>query len=580
MTPGRRLLAGLVAAAAILLLGRALALVYSDYIWYSALGATSVWEEKARDVAVVHVVSAVFAGLFALLNLFSIRRSIMSLAFPRRLGNVEFGEAVPTRYLDRAVMAFSVGIALFMSLMVPRWQQLAMVRSGVRFGESDPFFETDLSFYVAWLPLENETYAWTLALLVSVSVVVVGLYALTPSLRWEGGVFRLSVHVRRHLSVLGALFLLVMAWSYRLDGYHLLVRGTGVNGMFSYVDHQWLIPAYLSLSVVAVAGAALVLVSGWRGQTRAVFYTVSAVLVCAVTLDLVLPSVARRTGGSSADARNQQSYAATRAAYTRRAYGEVSGAPVAAREVLRFGPFDDSARSMALVEEYRQRILVYPGARGAAVITNGGPIAAPALGDGLSRIAHAWAEQRLDLVWNSLPSNARIARRRDVRERVSALAPVFAQGSSVYPSFLGDTVVWIVELYSASDWYPLSTHFTVAGADRSYFRHAGTALVNSMTGRVTFVSDQSPDPIAVAWRARYPAMFRAGRPDILDALTANPGGPGANESGREPFPTGSDSVFRRTVSRLYSRMRQSLMSGDLKGFAAAYDSLGAVIRHE
>jgi hypothetical protein len=75
-------------------------------------------------------------------------------------------------------------------------------------------------------------------------------------------------------------------------------------------------------------------------------------------------------------------------------------------------------------------------------------------------------------------------------------------------------------------------------------------------------------------------MFRAGRPDILDALTANPGGIGASESGRGPFATGSDSVFRRTVSRLYSRMRQSLMSGDLKGFAAAYDSLGAVIRHE
>ena len=75
---------------------------------------------KARDVAVIHTVSAVFAGLFALLNLFSIRRSIMSLAFPRRLGNVEFGEAVPTRYLDRVVMAFSVGcIAAVMSLMVP-----------------------------------------------------------------------------------------------------------------------------------------------------------------------------------------------------------------------------------------------------------------------------------------------------------------------------------------------------------------------------------------------------------------------------------------------------------------------------
>jgi uncharacterized membrane protein (UPF0182 family) len=580
MTPGRRLLAGLVAAAAILLLGRSLALVYSDYAWYSALGATSVWEEKARDIAVVHTVSAVFAGLFALLNLFSIRRSIMSLAFPRRLGNVEFGEAVPTRYLDRAVMAFSVGIAFLMSLLVPSWKQLALVRSGAHFGESDPFFQMDMSFYVAWLPLENATYAWTLALLVSVSAVVIGLYALTPSLRWERGAFRVSAHVRRHLSVLGALFLLVMAWSYRLDGYHLLIQGTGANGMFSYVDHQWLIPAYLSLSVVAVAGAALVLVSGWAGQIRAIFYTISAVLVCSISLDLVLPSVARRIGGSSADTANQQSYAATRAAFTRRAYGDTASARLAPREVTRFAPFGDSARSAALMEEDRRRMLVYPGARGAAVVTHGVAIAAPALGNGLNRLVHAWAEQRLDLMWSSLPPEARIARRRDVRERVAALAPVFAQGSYVNPAFLGDTVVWVVELYSASEWYPLSAHFTLAGEDRSYFRHAGTALVNSMTGRSMIISNPAPDPTAVAWRTRFPAIFGAGRADILDALTANPTGTGASQSSGGIFPAGGDIAFRREVSRLYARMRQLLMSGDLKGFGAAYDSLGAVIRRE
>lgn len=580
MTPGRRLLVGLVAAAAILLLGRALALVYADYAWYSALGAGTVWEEKARDVAAIHSVSAVFAGLFALLNLFSIRRSIMSLAFPRRLGNVEFGEAVPTRYLDRVVMAFSVGIAVLMSLMVPGWQQLALVRTAPRFGESDPFFQADLSFYVAWLPIENAAYRWTLALVLSVSFVVIGLYALTPSLKWERGAFRLSVHVRRHLSVLGSLFLLLMAWSYRLDGYHLLISGTGSNGMFSYVDHQWLIPAYLSLSVVAVAAAALVLVSGWTGQIRAIFYTVSAVLVCSIALDLVLPSVARRITGSSADAANQRSYAATRAVFTRRAYGDSIGTARPPTEVTRFQPFGDIARSASLIAEEGRRMLAYPGARGAAVVTNGAAIAAPALGSGLSRLAHAWAEQRLDLVWSPLPPEAKIARRREVHERLAALVPVLAQGSTINPAFLGDTVIWVVELYSASDWYPLSAHFKLAGEDRSYFRHAGTALTNSGTGRVMIVADQSPDPISVAWRTKFPELFRAGRPDILDALTASPAGAGSNEVGRGPFPAGSDTAFRSAVSRLYARMRQSLMAGDLRGFGAAYDSLGAVIRHE
>ena len=244
--------------------------------------------------------------------------------------------------------------------------------------------------------------------------------------------------------------------------------------------------------------------SGWTGQIRAIFYTVSAVLVCSIALDLVLPSVARRIGGSSADAANQQAYAATRAAYTRRAYGDTIDASRIPREVTRFQAFGDSARSAALIAEEGRRMLVYPGARGAAVVTNGAAIAAPALGSGVSRLAHAWAEQRLDLIWSSLPSEAKIARRRDVHERLAALAPVFAQGGNINPAFLGDTVIWVVELYSASNWYPLSAHFTLAGEDRSYFRHAGTALTNSMTGRVMIVADQSPDPIAVAWRSRFP----------------------------------------------------------------------------
>jgi len=139
----------------------------------------------------------------------------------------------------------------------------------------------------------------------------------------------------------------------------------------------------------------------------------------------------------------------------------------------------------------------------------------------------------------------------------------------------GDTLTWVVELYSASRSYPLSKHFRLAGEERSYFRHAATALVNSLTGRVTLVPAPSPDPIAMAWRARFPSNFRAGSPDILDALTATPRMiSGANIVGTTPA---SDSVFRSEVTRLYLRMRGALAAGDLKSFGAAYDSLGMLI---
>ena len=576
MTSRRRLAWAIAAAAAVLFVGRLLALLYADHAWYEAMGAAPLWREKANDLIVIHVVSAVFAFLFALVNVYAIRRSIVSLAFPRRLGNVEFGEEVPERALDLAAFVLSAAVAAVMSFAVPTWQALARLRTSPRFGESDPFFQMDLSFYTGWIPLETAVYIWSLTLLVLVAAIVIGLYALTPSLRWQGRSFHVSARARRHLSVLACLFLLSMAWSYRLDGYELLMNGSGPDGMFSYVDHQWLLPAYLSLAIGTVAAAALVLVSGWMGQVRAGFFTISAVLIFSVALDLVLPSVVRKLAGTRVPAAHERPYAATRDAFTRRAYDFAKGdsAPQQPREATRFDSFADSAKVARVMSLARDSALVYPGAAGAALVRGIKQVAAPRLGSGLRRLANAWAEQRLDLVWSDVPDGSHIARRRDVRERVSALLPLFAQGNRVVPAYLGDTLTWVLELYSASNTYPLTRHFILAGEERTYFRHSATALVNSMTGRVVIVPAAAPDPIAAAWRAHFPENIRRGAPDILDELTATPR-PAAPPM--IPTATATDSVFHASVTRLYLRMRGALAAGDLKSFGVAYDSLGMVI---
>jgi hypothetical protein len=153
--------------------------------------------------------------------------------------------------------------------------------------------------------------------------------------------------------------------------------------------------------------------------------------------------------------------------------------------------------------------------------------------------------------------------------------PAFEQGSSVTPAYLGDSLIWVVELYSASNTYPLSRHYTLAGEERSYFRHAGTALVNAITGRLVMVPAPSADALAAAWRARFPANIRAGSPDILESLQSTPTSPPGM-----PVPAGippTDAAFRTEVTRLYRRMKQALAAGDLPAFAIAYDSLGAIV---
>ncbi|MDP9203086.1 MAG: UPF0182 family protein [Gemmatimonadota bacterium] len=572
--PRRRLLIGVVIAAALLVGGRALSTLYADYTWYGAMGATPLWSERAGNLLLIYGIGSVIAVFVAFVNLSALGRSIGTLTLPRRLANVEFGEAVPRKYLDRFAFLLSVAIAAAVTPALPTWTSLALARLGVSFRESDPYFQRDLAFYTTWLPFEKSVYSWAMLLIVGVSLVVVILYSLTPGLRWGRAGIRMSARVRRHLSVLAALLLLVTMWSYRLESYDLMIRGGGEEGVFSYVDHQWLLPGLLLLWIATAAAAITVLLSGWTGQLRTSFIAVTVIVVLSISVQEVVPLFVRRFTPKEAQMVRERPYVATRADFTRRAY-DVNAS---SSEVLRnsAGPvsLDSVSTSVPGQQLLRRDSLVYPGARGFVIVADPQlDVAGPHLGEGISRLGSAWAYQSLELLSDSIPHRARLITVRDIRNRIRALAPVFAQGSAVEPMFHADTLFWKLELYSASSNYPLSQHYVLAGEERSYFRHAGTALVNARTGRVMIAADPSPDPISLAWMTAFPnsADYRA--PGIARELTTTPWEPVPSES---PLVT-SDSTFRAAVTRLYNRMRAALASANLKDFGIAYDSLGALI---
>lgn len=572
--PRRRLLIGVVIAAALLVGGRALSALYADYNWYAAMGATPLWRERARDLLLIHGIGTVIALFVAFVNLSALGRSIGTLTLPRRLANVEFGEAVPRKYLDRIAFVLSIAIAAAMTPALPSWTSLALARLGVSFRESDPYFQHDLGFYTTWLPFEKSVYSWAMVLIVSVSVVVVVLYSLTPGLRWERVGIQMSARVRRHLSVLAAVLLLVTMWSYRIESYDLMIRGGGEGGVFSYVDHQWLLPGLLLLWIATAAVAITVLLSGWTGQLRTSFIAVTVIVVLSVSVQEIVPLLVRRFTPSDAQAVRERPYATTRANFTRRAYDLNAASLEALRKPAATILLDSVATSVAGQQLLRQDSLVYPGARGLVIVADPQlDVAGPRLGDGMSRLAYAWAYQSMDLLSDSIPRRARLIPVRDVRNRIGAIAPVFAQGSIVEPLFHADTLYWKLELYSASSNYPLSLHYVLAGEERSYFKHAATALVNARTGRVMIAADPSPDPISTAWMAAFPnsADYRA--TGIARELTKTPWEPVPLES---PATT-SDSAFRAAVTRLYNRMRAALTSANLKEFGIAYDSLGTII---
>lgn len=317
---GRRVFGGAVAVTAlVLLLGRWSASLYTEYRWYASLGAHDVWRAKMATTVTLTLVSFTLAALFAFVNLYAVRQSVVSLVLPRRIANIEIGEEVPGRYLLASVVALSVLMGGLLTFSPDHWYEALLASVGKPFGEADPYFGADLGFFVYWLPFETAIHVWSVIVLVSVTGLVVVLYALTPSLRWDRGTFHVSAYVRRHFTILGAVLLLVLAWSYRLGMYRLLAFGGGAAGVFTSGDHR-LVPAMLLLSVVTLCAAIVVAWAGWTSQMRVAFAAVSTVLALSLASRTVVPFVMRRSGDPAARVKQEWPYIATRLNFTRRAY--------------------------------------------------------------------------------------------------------------------------------------------------------------------------------------------------------------------------------------------------------------------
>lgn len=573
---GRRwLISGLAGAAVALLLARVLAHIYTDYLWYASLGAAGVWSAKYGSLFWLRLMCAAVAMLFVFANLYAVRQSVVSLVLPRRIGNIDIGEEVPRRRLTWTAGIVSVLIGLGFAWAQDDWSTFFAARVGEPFGESDPYFVTDLGFFVYRLPLELSLFTWTMTMVLVVIGLVLLLYALTPSLRWEQGRVYISGYVRRHLTMLAGALLLVLAWHYRLDMYTVLGQGSAVDGAFTSLDHRVRIPASLVLSLVTLGCGLVVLWAGWTGQLRLAFAALTGVIVALISARQIAPFIASRVRVEHDPVVRERPYEATRKGYTLRAFA-VDRIIQRDTAVLAFTSLADAASYVSIWDEaalLSANGRAAPGASlgwfvgdtgissavptqdgggpvayaAADVMDNGAPlilqsmedrprpalhivadstaapmvitdttgrIAAPPLDGSSARLLHALSMQNLRLWIGEAPSPAgKVVTRRSVRDRIAALAPLFEQAEGITPLWLADSLIWAVELYSSSRTYPLSRRQIIAGEERAYFQHAATALVNATTGRVLFVADSALDPVASTWRSRFPGLFA--RPGML-----------------------------------------------------------------
>jgi len=106
-------------------------------------------------------------------------------------------------------------------------------------------------------------------------------------------------------------------------------------------------------------------------------------------------------------------------------------------------------------------------------------------------------------------NGSRLLMRRNIRDRVAALAPFLTYDPDAY-IVLGDDgrLSWIMDAFTVSDSYPYSTHYRLGNNSINYMRNSVKVVLDAYDGTTTFYVFDTDDPIIAAYRRIFPDLFK------------------------------------------------------------------------
>ncbi|MBI2300336.1 MAG: UPF0182 family protein [Armatimonadetes bacterium] len=144
------------------------------------------------------------------------------------------------------------------------------------------------------------------------------------------------------------------------------------------------------------------------------------------------------------------------------------------------------------------------------------------LGGFLRRVAFALRFRSINLLVSDQPGpDARLHFRREVADRVAALAPFLDLDSDPYPVLANGALSWIQDAYTVSDKYPYAWPYPLypavavaqeqpernARRQAAYLRNSVKVVVDAYTGKVRFHVYDPDCPVLRTWRRVFPSLF-------------------------------------------------------------------------
>jgi len=310
----------------ILLTLRGIATLWTDFLWFTSVGATSVWGTLLASRIALAVIAAAVAFAVVWVNLI-----VTDRVSPRfRIVDLGAEEELVERFqewIEPRVRRVRIGLSALFGVMIGLgasswWEDALLFLNRESFGKTDPVFNLDIGFYVFQLPFLRDIFSWLFQLIVVSTLLIAALHYLNGGIRLrQGRRPEVSDGVKAHLSVLLAVLALLKAGAYRLDSYELLYSTRGAVFGASFTDVNAHLPALTLLILISVTAAILLLLNlrrrGW---------TLPAVagglwLVVSIVVGGVIPAFIQRFQVLPNELNREREFIADHIEFTLDAYG-------------------------------------------------------------------------------------------------------------------------------------------------------------------------------------------------------------------------------------------------------------------
>jgi uncharacterized membrane protein (UPF0182 family) len=160
------------------------------------------------------------------------------------------------------------------------------------------------------------------------------------------------------------------------------------------------------------------------------------------------------------------------------------------------------------------------------------------VGNFINRLLYATRFASFNLLLSDrVNENSQVLYDRQPQQRVEQVAPWLTVDSDIYPAIVGDQIVWVVDAYTTSQYYPNAqrTSISEAIADTqttnalaglgpsdqiNYIRNSVKATVDAYSGEVTLYAWDETDPLLQTWMKVYPDTVQP-KSQISDELMAH-----------------------------------------------------------